>query len=365
MGRRLARLRAVGGLAIVQVRHRPSRTALAVLGIALAVLATTLLASVGFGVLTTGAQKFVASGRDLWVTGGPIHLSPTAAGGFQNTILNAHAVAADIQARPAVATATPMAFKTVYVSANGSQFDAIVGVGMPRDGGSSVTITNGTRFRSGDVHYANGTYDGPMTHEVIVDPRTARMYGLSPGDTLYVGGSIADAKRNRFTVVGVSPTFSRFLGTPTVAVHLSELQEITGTTGTDRATWITIKLRNGANVSAVQQALRRRYPHYTVRTNREQMRSILDRKAVIVAAGATLVVLAVVAGLVLTVNLLALLVYQQQRALAALKAVGLSTRTLVLVVGGQGVILGAIGTLAAVVAGWQITRINPLVYLRG
>ena len=408
----LSRLRAVLGLVIAQVRHRPSRTTLAVLGIALAVLSTTLLASVGFGVLETGTQKFDASGRDLWVTGGPIELAPGTVGGFKNTVLDSHEVAVEIQNREDVATATPMAFKTVYVSPTGSDFDTVIGVGMPKDGGQSVAIKEGTSFTRGDVHYGNGSYDGPMTHEVIIDPRIAEMYNLSVGDSVFIGGTIVDARQNEFTVVGISPTFSRFLGAPTVAVHLSELQEITGTAGTDRATWITIKLRDGANVTAVQQELQRQYPEYDVRTNQEQMRSILNDKAIIMAAAATLVVLAIVAGLALTINLLALIVYQQQTELAALKAVGLSSRTLVGVVAGQGIVLGllggaiglaltppavvglnyiatqlvgfedllrtpdyvliaggviaiVIGTISAMVAGWRIVRINPLVHLRG
>ena len=408
----VSRFRAVLGLVIAQVRHRPSRTTLAVLGIALAVLSTTLLASVGFGVLETGTQKFDASGRDLWVTGGPIELAPGTVGGFKNTVLDSHEVAADIKEREDVLTATPMAFKTVYVSTNGSEYDTVVGVGMPKSGGQSVAVQKGTSFTQPDVHYGNGSYNGPMTHEVVIDPRIAEMYNLSVGDTVHIGGTIVDAKQNEFTVVGISPTFSRFLGAPTVAVHLSELQEITGTTGTDRATWITIKLRDDANVTAVQQELQRQYPEYDVRTNQEQMRSILDDKAIIMAAAATLVVLAIVAGLALTINLLALIVYQQQTELAALKAIGLSSRTLVGVVAGQGIILGAIGgtlglaltppavvalnyvatqlvgfenllrtpnwvllaggaialvigTISAMVAGWRIARINPLVHLRG
>ena len=408
----ISKARAIVGLVIAQVRHRPSRTTLAVLGITLAVLSTTLLASVGFGVLETGTQMFDDSGRDLWVTGGPIELSPGAVGGFKNTILDSHVVAQNIQEREDVATAVPMAFKTVYISTNGSEFDTIVGVGMPKGGGQSVSVEAGTSFTKEDIHYGNGSYNGPMTHEVVIDPRIAEMYNLSVGETVYIGGTIVDAKQNEFTVVGISPTFSRFLGAPTVAVHLSELQEITGTTGTDRATWITIKLTDGANTTAVQQELQQQYPEYDIRTNREQLESILNDKAIIVAAAGTLVVLAIIAGLALTINLLALIVYQQQTELAALKAVGLSSRTLVGVVAGQGIVLGAIGgafglaltppaviglnyvatqlvgfedllqtpdtvliaggvialvigTISAMVAGWRITRINPLVHLRG
>lgn len=408
---RLARLRTLAGLATAQLRHRPSRTLLAVLGIALAVLATTLLASVGFGVLETGEQKFDAADRDLWITGGPIELAPGSVGGFRNTVLDSHAVAAEIQSREDVRTAVPMGFQTVYAGRDPAALETVVAVGVP-GAGSSVQLDAGDGFSRGDVHYGNGSYDGPMTHEIIVDPRIAEKYGLEVGDELHVGGTVAGARDHEFVVVGISPTFSSFLGVPTVTMPLSELQELTGTTATDRATWITVAVADGADADAVETDLESEYPRYDVRTNSEQLSAILNEKAVLLAAGATLVALAVVAGLALTVNLLALVVYQQRDALAALKAVGLSSRTLVGVVAGQGVALGAlggavgllatppivaglnrvaarlvgfegllrtpdavfvggaviavgIGTASAVAAGWQIARIPPLDQLRG
>ena len=70
------RLRASVGLAAAQLRHYRVRTLLAVFAVTLAVLSTTLLASVGVGVLETGQQKLDAAERDLWITAGPAQLGP-------------------------------------------------------------------------------------------------------------------------------------------------------------------------------------------------------------------------------------------------------------------------------------------------
>jgi putative ABC transport system permease protein len=189
-----------------------------------------------------------------------------------------------------------------------------------------------------------------MTHEVIVDPRTAERYDLSVNDTLYVGGTISAARGNEFTVVGISNTFSRFLAAPTVALHLSELQTVSGTAGEDRASVIAVSTTRDADADAVRARLARAYPEYEFRTNDEQVRAIIGDQAAVVASAATVSVLAVVIGVVLLVNVLALLVHHQRRQLAALRAAGVSGRSLVGVVVFQGAGIGLLGGLLAVAA---------------
>ncbi|UPV98936.1 ABC transporter permease [Halorussus gelatinilyticus] len=342
--RPLTKLRAVLGITVAQLTHERTRTVLAIFGIALAVLSTTLLASVGYGVVETGQQKFDASGRDLWITGGPVQLAPGSVGGFENTLTNAHGIARNLTAREDIRTAEPMAFQTVYVGTNPDDLQTIVGVGVRGTGSSgSAQITRGAGFTGPDRHYAGGSYDGKMTREILIGPRTANLLNVSVGDTIHVGGTVVSARQNEFTVIGISPTFSRFLGTPSVTLRLSELQELTGTTQTDPATMITIDLRSGVDTAAIEQELQQKYPQYDVRTNREQLQSILADKAVVLASGLVLVILAVLAGVALTANLLALLVYQQRQQLAAAKALGISSSVLIGTAASQGLLLGLLG----------------------
>lgn len=345
----MSRLRAAAGVAAAQLRHHRARTLLAVVGVAVAVLATALLASLGVGVVETGQQKFDAAGRDLWVTGGSLSEGAGGAGGVGASMLDAHEVAASVEERPAVRSAVPMAFQGVYVANASGEPRTLVGVGVP-GAGSSVRLEAGRGFERGDVHYAGGSYDGPMTRAAIVDSRTAELLDVGVGDEIRVGGSVEAARNSSFEVVGISPTFSSFLGAPTVTLHLSELQEIAGTTGTDRATFLAVSLRDDADAEAVAADLRERYPEYTVRTNRDQMRSVLQRNAVVLAVGAALVVLAVVAGFALTLDVLAVVVFQQREELAALTALGVSPATLVGVVAAQGVLVGIAGAAVGVAA---------------
>jgi len=131
-------------------------------------------------------------------------------------------------------------------------------------------------------------------------------------------------------VVGISPTFENFLGTGTVTTRLSELQTLTGNAYDDSATLITIQTTPGADREAVRDDLAAQHPDYTFRTNQEQLVSLLERQAVVLAAaGASLVILGIVAGGILSLNLLLSLIYVQRKPLAVLRAVGATRRGVV------------------------------------
>ncbi|SFR87220.1 putative ABC transport system permease protein [Halomicrobium zhouii] len=376
-----SRFRAVLGIAAAQLRHERGRTLLAIVAVALAVLATTILASVGYGVVETGQEKFDTSGRDLWVTGGPLKFSPGSVGGFENTLVDSHSVADDIEQREEIQTAVPMSFQTVYASTDGEEFQTVVGVGAPARG-PSVNVIEGSEFSTKDTHYANGTYDGPMSHEIVIDERTADQLGVEVGDSLYVGGTLSAARQNEFEVVGISNTFSTFVGSATVTMHLSELQEVTGTTDSDRATFVSIDVHDDADVEQVEREIQAEYPSYDVRTNEEQLEATLREQAVLIASGISLVAFAVAAGVALTTNLQFSLVYQRRDRLAAIKAIGWRTRTLVavttvkaLVVGIMGAGLGLVLTypgvavvneVAAAIAGFEgLVQLSPEILVGG
>lgn len=371
--------RAAVGIAGAQLRHYRVRTILAVVGVAVAVLLVVMLGGLGYGMLTAGDEAIAWIDYDLWATSGPVGLAPGAVGDVRNPIQDAHSVSNRLERRRDVRAAQPLAFQTVYVrpagtspggtspggtSRNGESsggtspdgtstgeegFDTIVGVGIGGNA-SRLHVSRGAGLQGSDPHYANGTYGGPMTHEIVVDERIAERYNLTVGDRLHVGATLAAARKHEFTVVGITRTFSTFLGVPTVAMHLSELQEVSGTTGTDPAALIALELAPAAERTAVQRELERTYPALDVRTNDQQVRAIIGGQATIIVGALTLVVLAVVAGVALVVNVLALLVYQQREQFAALKAAGVSGETLVGVVTVQGALTGVLGGLVGLAA---------------
>lgn len=343
----LARVRAGTQLTWAQLRHHRLRLGLAIVGVALAVLAVTLIAGTGLGVVDTGTQQFDSADRDLWVTAGETRITSAGGGGFENSLLHSRSVAADMEEHEQVSQATPIGFETVYVGTDADgEFDTFVATGVP-GGGAAISITDGEAL-SGDPHYADGSYDGEPTNEVLIDEGTAQSLDIDVGDSLYVGGSLAGARNNEVTVVGISPTFKQMLGAPTVTMPLSELHATTGETAFEPATFITITLEEGADATSVQRDLQEAHPEHEIRTNPEQLEAVLQEQLLVLAAGGTLVVLALASGTALTVTLFSLVIYQQRQEFTALRSIGISSSLLVITVVGQGIAIGFLGGLLGV-----------------
>lgn len=372
------RLRAVAGIAVATLRRSPGRTALSVLAVALAVLSVTLLGSLGVGVVALGEDGLETADRDVWITSDPVDPS---ASGTENPIVGSHELSAELTARDDVRAAAPIAMHDVYLGTDSGDVTRrpAIGVQSTHDG---FDFESGGGFDTYDEVYENGRANEPTANEIVLDPRVADELGISVGDTVYVSPSRESADVYEFTVVGTSSYYSQFLGSPAVTIPLGDLQAITGTTGTDRATFVTADVAEGADPDAVQADLDRQYPHYDVRTSDEQVGAFLEDRPLVLASGTTLVGLAVVGGVVLTTNLFALVTAQQREDLAALRAIGLSRRLLAATVGAQGVVVGFLGGVAGLaltpvavrglnylsrsVLGFEdVLRTPPAIYLAG
>jgi len=188
-----------------------------------------------------------------------------------------------------------------------------------------------------------------MSGEVLIDKRAAAQLDIEVGDTIHVGGTLAAAGENTFEVVGVTNDVSRFIGAPTVVMHLSELQTVSGTSGVDPASTIVIDLEDGADPRRARDDLTASNPDLTIRTNSEQFEQVLRSQSTIIATALTLQALAVGSGIALVTNIFGLLVYHQRRQLAALKASGVSVGTLLAVTLVEGLLVGGLGALVGLV----------------
>ncbi|ELY86672.1 ABC transporter permease [Natrinema altunense] len=363
----IVRTRAVVGLAIAQLRRSPGRTALTVLAVTLAVLSVTVLASLGVGVVEKGEEGLDRANRDIWVSSDPVD---PAASGTENPLVGAHGMAAEMTARDDVRTASPIAMYDVYVGPTASELERRPAVGVQK-------THEGFDFRAGSgfavdeeaaagpppdepttneividprIADAMNVSDEPTTNEIVIDPRIADAMNVSVGETIYVGTSRQTAAAHEFTVVGTADYYSRYLSSPTVTMPLGDVQAVAGTSGTDRATFITADVADDADRDAVASDLSEAYPEYDVRTSDEQVASMIEERTIVLASGATLVGLAVVGGVVLTANLFALVAHQQREQLAALRAIGLSRRVLAGTIGAQGLVIGLVGGIVGLAA---------------
>jgi putative ABC transport system permease protein len=134
-------------------------------------------------------------------------------------------------------------------------YRTVVGTGVTREW-SSFNVAAGRSFASGDDYFANGSYDGAMSGEVLLDRETADRLCVSVGETIHAGGTLTAASRHTFTVVGISNDVTGYVGTPSVVFHLAELQTISSSTRTDPASTIVVAVEDEAAPTAVAADLR-------------------------------------------------------------------------------------------------------------
>ncbi len=340
----VVRASAAVGIAFAHLRRSPGRTVVTVLAVSLAVLSVTLLAGLGAGVVDAGEDGLDSADRDIWISADP------AGSGTENPVANAHGISRDVAARDDVRSATPIALHEVYVGTASTGLERRSAVGVHEThSGFDFEAGGGFELDEDDVAEAGDPRGTDLASgEIVIDPQVAAAHDVGIGDTIAVGSSRETAQE--FTIVGLSSHHSQFLGSPALTVPLVDLQTITGTAGTDRATFVTVDVTDDADRDAVGDDLDDEYAAYDVRTSDEQVGSMIQDRPVVLAGGVTLVGLAVLGGVVFTVTLFVLVTAQQRDQLAALRAIGLSRPLLAGMVGIQGIVVGVVGGLVGLAA---------------
>ena len=254
------------------LRRRPGRTALTALGIGLATALVLVLLSVSAGIQASSFRLATSSGVDL--LGTSTNTSLTSSSSFP-PLTKAHNLAQEIPAHdPNVASASPwlvsslvFANSSLYsasnLSANGSavpsgwQPASATAIGwIPSDnaGLEVPSIVTGSNLPfPGDPHYANGSYDGPRTDDVVLNTAIAQLLHVSSNSTIWASvqspsgpSSLGSwfSHATPFRVIGVSGPFWFLPSAALGMFYLSELQGLVGgdTASTDYASLVLIHL---------------------------------------------------------------------------------------------------------------------------
>jgi len=192
--------------ALDAIRRRPGRSALTSLGIGLAVGLVVLLLALSAGIETSATTLATQSGVDLIAVSG--NASSPLQGQFP-PIQGAHKLVGEIPAiDPNVATASPWLVSelvfgngSLWADANSSMVPSgwsptqsgIVGW-IPSDNAGIETpdVDSGPGFTfPGDPHYANGSFNGTSTHEIVLDAGLASVLHVGINSTVWVGARAA------------------------------------------------------------------------------------------------------------------------------------------------------------------------------
>jgi len=357
--------------ALDAVRRRPGRSLLTSLGIGLASGLVVLLLALSAGVQSSATTLAYASGVDL--------LATSSAGGNSSILTgapppipDAHSLVTEIPAvDPNAVVASPwlvgglvLGNASLWRAANNSSVPSgwtYTGTGavgwIPDDLGGieTPTLYNGSGFTAaGDPHYANGTYLGPETHQIVLDQALAQVLRVQVGQSVWASPAAPPntstlpgwyANATRFTVVGISSAFWLVPSAELAFVYLSELQQLVGgaNRSTDYATFVLIHLKDPTDPGSDQAKIALAFHGLTVYTLADLLGEVQHVVNVYRTFGELIGAIGLVVATLFTTTVLQMSVDDRSRELALLRAIGHRRASVGLRVVEEGLLLCGVG----------------------
>jgi len=302
----------INKLVLSNLAHRPVRTALSVLAIAVEVTMILTLVGVSYGTLDGTARRARGVGADLMIRPPGSSVLGLSTAPISDQLVDY------IARQPHVALATGTAVQPL------SGFDTITGLDLDQF----------TRMSGGFHFIAGAAFQGDQ--DMIVDEYYAREHKLHVGDHLRL-------MNHEWRVAGVfeSGKLAR------ICVRLSVLQELMG--NPHHLSQIFVKADNSENIPQVLQDLRTRMPTYPIYTM-EEFTSLLSVNSVGMLRNFIGVVIgvAVIVGFIVVFMAMYTAVLERTREIGILKAVGASSSLILNLLFRETLLLAFSGTLAGI-----------------
>jgi putative ABC transport system permease protein len=366
--------------AVDALRRRPGRTALTALGIGLATALVLVLLSVSAGIQASAFRLATSSGVDLLGTSTNTSLSSDT---FP-PIVDAHQLTHEIPDKdPNVATASPwlvssLAFanSTLYAATNSSPNGSGVPKGLSTVPATSIgwipeenaglevpSIVSGSNLPvAGDPHYANGTYTGPPTGDVVLNTALAQLLHVGTNATIWASlqspsgpSALAGwfAHATSFRVVGLSGPFFLLPSAALGEFYLSELQQLAGgaSAATDYASLVLIHLVDPTIADQDQARLSAAFPTITFFTLGNVLGAVQHVVDLYRTFGTLVGLIGILVATLFTATVLLMSVEDRSRELALLRAVGYSRAQVGSFVVEEGLLIAGLGLLAGLPLG--------------
>jgi ABC-type lipoprotein release transport system permease subunit len=349
-----------------QLRHHRLQQVLAIAAIATAVSLPVVLISVGGGVSQHELASLQNAGYQIVVSAAGIH-----------GISNAHNLTDRILAINSVAAASPVLSVPL---------DAFVGTGAPTavlaEGviPDQFTPTLGpaenTLFPNplplGDpsdrTHFANGTYSGAATWDVLISSPLAQADRISVGANLSLGPSTNASQAVVFNVTGtfgVPPTALGPTGAFAIVVPLSDLQVLSGfaaaprAAAPDAADSIEVAVAGSATsnpteLNQIRSEIQNLVPYYGVSSLNQEAQQLQSASAVLTGFYLALSSVALTVGLLFLALVLVRRVEVGRQSIGIRRALGLPRRAIAAEIVGDGLVLAFVGAVIGVAGGYLV-----------
>lgn len=331
----------------------PGRTLISLFGVALAVAVLVIVTGLSLGL--AGSATIQSDDVNYWIVPeeGQSGVTPLA---YENAKLGSvHETSAKLRDDERVDHASPVAVQLLRLTdPDSGNREWVIALGIiPSAEGFPLAGVETEGLDARYPYYANGTYNGTWTGELLVSPAVADAFALDTGDELTTNAT--DRSLHVVDITAENPSVGPSEA-PVVLMHLAELQALAGTTNGDQAAQILV-----ITDAEMQEDLEGVYPRTTVETRSGlfDLSVTADNLPLAMAVAAGLV--ALVIGIAFVATMMGLELTASRASLALLTAVGFSRRsvalllltetiTITLLGGLLGVVLGAVG-IAGINAG--------------
>jgi putative ABC transport system permease protein len=323
--------------------RQPLRTALSLVGIAVA--AAMLLDMV---MLSGGIDK---SFTELLLGGGfQMRLTPKGTLPFDTeaTMAGASGIVAALRRDPAVAAAGAVLGTSLY----GARADSTVtlfGYGIEPEAQSLYQVTAGRDLVARD------------TSGVVLSEPAARLLRAAVGDTVRLVGRldpqvVTAAVGRRLIVRGMVRWLYDYRGQPSVGTVLPVMRRLARRNAEDRASIILVKAREDAQVPALADSLRARFPQVEVNSVADLAAHFRERLVYFRQLSYILGSMSLIVAVLLIATLLTITVNERLGEIATLRAIGVSRGTVVGQVLAEGTALTVVGATLGILLGLVMAR---------
>ena len=319
----------------------------AVVGVAFTVMLMTTVGGIALGLASNSAVQ--SEDVDYWVVPEESTAEALAVDVGGPSLGDVHAVTDRLSTDRRIDYVTPIALRIVRLSNTETgtrEYVLAVGVIPARD--QSVAGLSMSALTPGDPYYANGSFDGRWTGELVTSDAAAQLLDADTGTVLRSDGTtnasflVVDRQQAGLST-GAGPV-------PVVVVHLAELQALSGGTASDQAEQLLVRTDD----PSVRSDIERLYPETDVVARGDLSARQLSTSNLPLAVAVTAFLTAFTVGVLLVATTMGLAVTDDRAFVATLAALGFSgsSRSLLVLVevltvallgGGLGTVLGLVG----------------------
>jgi len=349
------------------LRHSRLQLVLAVAAIATAVALPVVLVSVGGGVSAHELANLQNAGYQIVVSAGGIH-----------GITDAHNWTQRILAIAGVTAASPVLSVTIDAFAPSGSVAPVLAEGVipgqftptlgPAESGLFPTpLPLGEPTDS--VHFANGSYSGPATYDVLVSSPYAQQYHVVNGEHLTLSPVANRSYGVNYTVTGifgVPPSVLGPTGAFAVLLPLSDLQTLTGfasahAVAPDAADTIQVAVTgsvatNPTTLDKVRATVQQLFPYYGVSSLTQEAQQLEAASGVLTGFYLALSSVGLTVGLLFLALVLLRRVEADRRSIGIRRALGIPGGAIAAEIVGNGALLALLGAAIGVATGYLIVE---------